>query len=168
MRHRHPPLRNQFDFGAIEPDGMRDHRPWRLEETEIIKRYHRSLAVTGGKFADLDFCLAAMCMKSSIVLLGKINRAALAGLVGIEQMFKSDPYIDAAAGLAIPVLDQSLVHVERVEIVIFGVLAALGNSDQPMADGLGCLAAALHESPHVHLGRGVASRRLRITHTCTS
>src|ERR1700761_4736298 len=105
---------------------MRDHRSRRLEETEIVKREHRPLAVTGGKLGKLDFRLTAMGVEAGVVLFRKINGAALAGLVRVEQVFEPDPDIDAAVRLAMPGLDQALVHVERVEVVIVRMLTDIG------------------------------------------
>src|SRR6202035_2421699 len=108
----------QFNFAGVEPDTVRDHRSRRLEEAEVVEREHRPLAVARGEFGKLDFRLAAMGVESGAVLFRKLNGATLPGLVGIEQMLQSNPDVDTAAGLAVPRLDQGLVHIERIEIIV--------------------------------------------------
>ena len=70
-------------------------------------------------------------------------------------MLKSNPDGDPAAGFALPVLDQGLVHIERIEIVVVGMLTHIWHSDKPVTDRLGGTRAAIHEAPHID-NRGCA------------
>ena len=163
MRHRHPPVGNQLNFAGVEPDAVRDHRSRRLEEAEVVERKHRPLAVAGCKFGKLDFRLTAMGVESGVVFFRKLNGATLSGLIGVEQVLQPDPDVDAAVGLAVPRLDQGLVHVERVEIVVVRMLADIGHRDQPIANGFRRSRTAFHEPPHVDHGRGAAQHGFGVT-----
>src|SRR6266481_4013765 len=101
-----------------------------------------------------------MRVEAGVVLLGKADSPTLSGLIGIKQMLQPDPDVDTAAGLAVPCFDQRLIHIERVEIVIFRMLTDIGHGEQPIADLLGRPSTAFHESPHVDYGRGAGDHRL--------
>src|SRR5260221_11187343 len=101
-----------------------------------------------------------MCVETGVVLFCKLDSSTLSGRIGIEQVFQSNPYVDAAASLAVPCLDQGLIHIQSIEIVEFGMLTDIGHGDQPVADRLACSAAALHDSPHVDPGVGARDHQL--------
>src|SRR3984893_18931597 len=103
-----------------------------------------------------------MCVEPGVVLFCKLDTPALSGGIGIEQVLQSNPDVDAAASLAVPCFDQGFIHIQSIEIVVFRMLTDIGYGDQPIADRLGYLDAALHESPHVNHGRGARDHRLSI------
>jgi hypothetical protein len=131
---------------------MRDHRLAGIEEAEPLEHLHRTQAVALLHFGYFDFVFARMSMKSRTISAGEIDRTPLACFVGIEQMFKPDPHVDPAAGLAVPRLEHPLIVVERVEVVVIGMRAHIRHGNQPIADRFRSARTAIHEAPHVDEG----------------
>ena len=154
MRHADVLLGQQGDLVFIQPDAVGQQHPFRLQQAEPLQCADRAAAEALHRLTDFRFRLVGVGVQTGVVALAHGDCAATGFRRGVVHMFQPNPDVDAAIGLAVPLLDQRFVVIQGVEVVVAFGLAHVGHHHHAVAERFGGAGGAGHVAPHVDRGGG--------------
>jgi len=123
----------QGDFVFIQRHAVRQQNPFRLQQAQAFQCADGAAAKAFHRLADFCFGFVGVGMQAGTVALahGHGPRAGLGR--GVVHVLQPDPNIDAAIGLAVPLLDQRFVVIQRIEVIVAFSLTDIGHHDHAVA-----------------------------------
>ena len=161
VRHGRSGARHQLDLAVVEPDAVGDDRA-RPEDPPLVEHLD---GPTPQRSSD---CSTSQVVSDEWVCRPVSNSSARAGagearLGAVQQVLEADPGPHPAPGaVGADRLEQRPVGVDRLEVVVAGLVGDVGHERGPDAQPLGDRRRPLHEPPHVHDRRRAGQQPLGV------